>query len=70
MAWVHVPTTWSEFVLSDDVVSGIYDYSVSGVFQKKVTLHSINGSWFVNDLQPDILSRLASLEGILQTLTE
>jgi hypothetical protein len=70
MAWVHVPVTWGEFTLSDTTVSGIYDYSVSGIFQKKVTMHSFNGSWFVNDLQPDILSRLSELEGILSTLTE
>jgi hypothetical protein len=69
MAWVHVPTSWSEYTLSDHVVSGIYDYSIGGVYQKKVTLHSFNGSWFVNDLQPDILSRLALLEGVLGTLT-
>lgn len=69
MAWVHVPAAWSEFTLSDSVLSGIYDYSIGGVFQKKVTLHSFNGNWFVNDLQPDILSRLAVLEGVLSTLT-
>ena len=30
-AWVHVPKVWSDFKLSDEVITGVYNYYRGGV---------------------------------------
>ena len=49
-AWVHVPKVWSDFKLSDEIVTGVYDYYRGGVHEKRVTLHAASGSFFFNDV--------------------
>lgn len=49
-AWVHVSGSWSDFRMSDEVVSGIYDYFIGGAHEKRVTLHAASGAFFFNDV--------------------
>ena len=71
-AWVHVPgpSSWSDFRLSDEVVSGIYDFYKGGALEKRVTLHAASGAFFWNDVQVSTLDRVAALEQIIRELTE
>jgi len=69
-AWVHISPNWSDFRLSDEVVSGVYDFYRGGIHEKRVTLHAASGSFFFNDVQVSTLDRVLALELVVQSLTE
>ena len=69
-AWVHISSAWSDFRLSDEVVTGVYDFYRGGTQEKRVTLHAASGAFFFNDVQQSVLDRVTLLEGIVQALTE
>lgn len=69
-AWVHVSPSWSDFRLSDEVVSGVYDFYRGGSQEKRVTLHAASGSFFWNDVQQSLLDRVTALEDVIRALTE
>ncbi len=68
-AWVHISGNWSDFRLSDEVVTGVYDFYRNATLEKRVTLHATSGTFFFNDVQQSLVDRVLELEGIVQALT-